>query len=254
MSIYARPTKSLMTDWVKEHLKPGQTFTRSDVSRWFSEHYPNIKRTTVNMHVDGMSTNNPNRKHHPSIKPGSGHDLFYKLGPDQFRLWNQETDPLPLYKQNLIKQAIGEEASVDAGEGSEEEVAFEATREFAFERDLRNYLVKNLGMIEPGLHLYDEEGITGIEFEVGGRFIDVLAVDKNGGYVVIELKVSRGYDRVIGQLLRYMGWVQQNMETTRPVRGMIVANEITSDLKLAASRMPDVRLIEYRLSFELKPI
>ena len=75
MPIYARPTKSLMTDWVKEHLKPGQTFSRSDVSRWFLEHYPNIKRTTVNMHVDGMSTNNPNRKHHPSIKPGSGHDL-----------------------------------------------------------------------------------------------------------------------------------------------------------------------------------
>jgi RecB family endonuclease NucS len=81
-----------------------------------------------------------------------------------------------------------------------------------------------------------------------------LAVDKNGGYVVVELKVSRGYDRVIGQLLRYMGWVQQNMETVRPVRGIIVANEITADLKLAASRMPDVRLIEYRLSFELKPV
>jgi RecB family endonuclease NucS len=73
-------------------------------------------------------------------------------------------------------------------------------------------------------------------------------------YVVIELKVSRGYDRVIGQLLRYMGWVQKNMESIRPVRGMIVANEITNDLKLAALRMPDVRLIEYKLSFELNPV
>jgi len=73
MSIYPRPTKSLMTDWVKEHLKSGQTFTRSDVARWFAEHYPKIKRTTVNMHVDGMSTNNPVRKHHQNVKPGSGH-------------------------------------------------------------------------------------------------------------------------------------------------------------------------------------
>jgi len=73
-------------------------------------------------------------------------------------------------------------------------------------RDLRNYLVRNLGLIEPGLRLYDEEGITGVEFPVGGRFIDILALDRHDRYVVIELKVSRGYDRVVGQLLRYMGW------------------------------------------------
>jgi RecB family endonuclease NucS len=55
-------------------------------------------------------------------------------------------------------------------------------------------------------------------------------------------------------LLRYMGWVRQNMETTRPVRGMIVANEITADLKLAAMSMPLVKLIEYKLSFELSTV
>jgi endonuclease len=29
-----------------------------------------------------------------------------------------------------------------------------------------------------GLRLYEEEGITGVEFPVGRRFIDMLAVDK----------------------------------------------------------------------------
>ncbi|MFZ4665357.1 MAG: endonuclease NucS domain-containing protein, partial [Prochlorotrichaceae cyanobacterium] len=82
--------------------------------------------------------------------------------------------------------------------------------EFAYESDLRDYLAKNLQVIEPGLMLYEEEGITGVEFPVGGRFIDILAVDSNGDFVVIELKVSRGYDRVIGQLLRYMAWIQKN--------------------------------------------
>jgi endonuclease len=42
-----------------------------------------------------------------------------------------------------------------------------------------------------GLRLYEEEGITGVEFPVGRRFIDILAVDKDGRYVVVELKVSR---------------------------------------------------------------
>jgi endonuclease len=51
---------------------------------------------------------------------------------------------------------------------------------------LQNYLVKNLDLIEPGLRLYDEEGMTGIEFPVGGRYIDILAIDQNGTYVVIE--------------------------------------------------------------------
>jgi hypothetical protein len=39
-----------------------------------------------------------------------------------------------------------------------------------------------------------------IGFPVGGRIIDILAVDKGGRYVVIELKVSRGYDRVVGSI------------------------------------------------------
>jgi hypothetical protein len=45
----------------------------------------------------------------------------------------------------------------------------------------------------------------------GGRFIDILAVDENNDYLVVELKVSRGYDRVIGQLLRYMAWVGRHL-------------------------------------------
>jgi hypothetical protein len=41
-----------------------------------------------------------------------------------------------------------------------------------------------------------------------------------------------------------MSWVEQNMETSKPVRGIIVAKEITNDLRLAASRISGVRLIE----------
>lgn len=252
MSIYERSTKSLMGDWVKEKkLLPGQIFKKSDAANWFAEHYPKIKRKTVEMHVEGMSVNNPVRKHHSNIRPGSGHDIFYKLGPEQFRLWVPESDPPPKYAVDLVKQAtdIGSQT-----ESAEEEAGVEGSREFAFERDLRNYLLKNLGLIELGLTLYEEEGITGVEFPVGGRFIDILAVDKDGRYVVFELKVSRGYDRVVGQILRYMSWVDKNMESPKPTRGIIVANEITEDLRLAAGRVPDIRLIEYQISFKLNAI
>ncbi len=68
--------------------------------------------------------------------------------------------------------------------------------EFAYESDLRDFLAKNLSLLEPGLRLYQDEGITGVEFPACGRFIDILAVDTRENLVVIELKVSRGYDRV----------------------------------------------------------
>jgi hypothetical protein len=88
-----------MADWAKEHLSRGKTFNKAAPAQWFAEHYPKIKRATVNMPVEGMSVNNRIRKHHPNVKPGSGHDLFYKLGPDQFRLWEPGSDSAPLYKE-----------------------------------------------------------------------------------------------------------------------------------------------------------
>ena len=72
--------------------------------------------------------------------------------------------------------------------------------------------------------------------------------------MVIELKVSKGYDRVVGQLLRYIAWVEQSLTPDKPVRGIIVANNITEDLKLACSRIKDVTLIEYQISFTLRPM
>jgi hypothetical protein len=207
------------------------------------------------MHVEGMSVNSRLRKHHPSIRPGSEHDLFFKLGPGQYRLYEPDKDPAPIYKTDLIGNRTLQESEPDPQEqNSDEEEASEGSKEFAFERDLRNYLSKNLGLIEPGLRLYEEEEITGIEFPVGGRFIDLLAVDKAGDYVVVELKVSRGYDRTIGQLLRYMAWIQKNLAAQRKVRGVIVASQITEDLKLASSQIPDVKLVEYEISFSIKPV
>jgi RecB family endonuclease NucS len=130
-----------------------------------------------------------------------------------------------------------------------------ASSEFAYEHDLRDYLARNLHLIEPGLKLYEEEGVTGIEFPTGGRFVDILAVDAKGGYVVIELKVSRGYDRVVGQLLRYMNWIEMHQaDPGQTVRGVVVAKEVSEDLRLACRRLHGVRLFEYALSVKLAAI
>jgi RecB family endonuclease NucS len=94
-----------------------------------------------------------------------------------------------------------------------------------------------------------------VEFPVGGRYVDILAVDQAGGYVVIELKVSKGYDRVVGQLLRYVSWIKKNhADPGQAVRGIIIAKQISEDLCLACSEVPAVSLYEYTLSVSVKSI
>ena len=82
-----------------------------------------------------------------------------------------------------------------------------------------------------------------------------MATDKDNNYVVIELKVSRGYDRVVGQILRYMAWIRKNhAEENQKVRGIIIAREISDDLLLACSEMQNVDLYEYNLAVSLNKI
>ena len=101
------------------------------------------------------------------------------------------------------------------------------------------------------LYIIDDD-IKGIEFSVGGKYIDILAVDKQNNLVVIELKVSKGYDRVIGQILRYMAWIEKYLVSpSQKVKGIIIASHISEDLRLATSKIKEVTLYEYELSLKL---
>lgn len=127
----------------------------------------------------------------------------------------------------------------------------EGDQQFAAESDLRDFLAQNLGCIEQGLHLYQAGDKSGMEFPVEGGYIDILAVDSNQRFIVIELKVGRGRNKAIGQLLYYMGWVDKNLGNTA-CRGVIIAKEISEDLVLAVQRVPGVSLYRYNLSVSVE--
>lgn len=122
------------------------------------------------------------------------------------------------------------------------------------ENHLRDFLSNNnLDKIEPGLKLYNRDGISGREFQIDGGRIDILAIDRNNKPVVIELKVSRGKERVLGQIVCYMGWVDSNLKMGR-CRGIVIANEISPALQRGASRVPELQLMQYKMSFSVEPV
>jgi hypothetical protein len=127
----------------------------------------------------------------------------------------------------------------------------EIDQQFAAESDLRDFLANNPTCVESGLTLYRNGERTGVEFPIDAGFIDILAVDQQGRFVVIELKVGRGRNKAVGQLLYYMGWVDKNLGKG-PCRGMIIAKEIPNDLELAVQRAPGVSVSRYHLSVSVE--
>ncbi|MEC8609006.1 MAG: endonuclease NucS domain-containing protein [Candidatus Thermoplasmatota archaeon] len=147
---------------------------------------------------------------------------------------------------NIIEDTIPQDVQQELDEG----------RVFAREQHLQDYLVQNLEDIEEGLTLFEDGINSGVEYPAGRRRIDVLALDGNGDLVVIELKVNRAYDRVLGQIQHYMGWVRNNIaRDSQNVRGIIIASDISNDLRIACSLPSNpVSLREYSLSFSLREV
>src|SRR4030067_1655315 len=86
------------------------------------------------------------------------------------------------------------------------------TMEFAMEKYLEEFIETNFSRINFGanIELYQGEENTGRQYPTPIGNIDLLAVDKEKKeFVVIELKKGRSSDVVVGQILRYMGWVKE---------------------------------------------
>ena len=204
------------------------------------------------------------RDHPESVPPGldatssTSHELrrgLRKLG------WNvQEIGsevrlfrPGEAVSEPAVTAVLGDQ-SPDAELEGEAVEADEAA--FGLEFQLRDFIAQNLAAIDVDgrkLKLYvDAAGRDGIEYPTAVGPIDILAVDQAGDFFVFELKRARSPDKAIGQVTRYMGWVQQTIGKGKATNGVIVAREITTNLRYAVSVVPNVKLFEYEVEFRLK--
>lgn len=126
---------------------------------------------------------------------------------------------------------------------------------FPLEKFLEEFLVVNWDKTLLGkslaLHAEDEESAT--QYHTGIGDIDILARDKNNhDWIVIELKKGKQADVVIGQILRYMGWVKKHKaKAGENVRGIIITSAPDDRIKYAMLVSQDVSFYTYRVGFDL---
>ncbi len=138
----------------------------------------------------------------------------------------------------------------------EEPVAVTDRTEFVLEKYLEEFVVSNFDVIfKRQLELYtDSEGNIGQQYTTEIGPIDILAYEpKTKTFVVLELKKGRPSDQVVGQVLRYMGWVKQNLCTKgQSVRGIVICREKDTKLLYALGMVNNVEVKYFRVSFELR--
>lgn len=132
----------------------------------------------------------------------------------------------------------------------------ESASEFALERHLEDFLVKNWKKTTLGkkYNIYEIDGeIVGQQFPSDTGPIDILAMSKDKKtFLVVELKKGRVSDNVVGQIQRYMGYVKQDLaEKNQEVKGVIIGFEDDVKIQRALSVTSNIDFYKYKVDFKL---
>lgn len=126
---------------------------------------------------------------------------------------------------------------------------------FALEEHLEDFLVKNWEHTALGkdYDIYEEDGEKAQQYETDTGPLDILAISKDKKrLLVVELKKGRASDVVVGQTLRYMSYVQDELaEAGQKVLGVVIAHEDDQRIRRALAMTPNISFYRYQVSFKL---
>jgi len=132
----------------------------------------------------------------------------------------------------------------------------EDRQEFELEKHLEDFIVSNFDAIFKGqMRLFeDTDGNDGQQYQTDIGQIDILAFEpKSSSFVVVELKKGRPSDQVVGQILRYMGWVNQHLcKEGQGVKGLVVCRAPDPKLSYALKMTNNIDVRYYSVSFKLR--
>jgi len=241
-----------------------------EVERKVHEMYPNenVKSGTIQLQLVFHTINHGSRVNSPGnqwirkplfktdnqgrfmILSEEEKDAFKKAYNLGLNIVNKRYYPVDELKASIEGKEIPEKAPIE-----EIEEIYKApskgTTEFALEEQLEDYIVANWDSIDFGYNLE----LVGRQYSTPVGSIDLLCRDKdNNDLVIIELKKGKESDKICGQILRYMGWIKQNLATEgQNVRGIIITGEYDERLSLAVSSIvPNIQIKYYGIKFWLE--
>jgi len=238
-----------------DHLNRKMNF--SDINEYIEKKYGEVNENTLRATITLCTVNHSSRIHYPENKKArlakGNYDFLYQVDRGIFVPYDLEVHGLwEIYENKYGKLDIRQSGIEDREEEEDIEMIF------PLEDHLRDFIVKNIDSIKINgkrIKLFeDETGRKGVEYPIDVGRIDILAINEDNEYVIFELKVHKGSDKVMGQLLRYIGWIKKNLSGEKPIYGVIVAKYISKKLEYAASVLSNVHLFEYEIDFDLKKV
>lgn len=127
---------------------------------------------------------------------------------------------------------------------------------FLFEKQLEDFLVSNWTRtpLAGEFEIYQQNGaVVGQQFRTSTGPIDILGQRKDkSDFLVVELKRDRASDVVVGQTLRYMGWVKEHLcANNQNVTGCIIAQRKDEKLDYALKQVNTIQFMRYEVDFRL---
>jgi len=168
--------------------------------------------------------------------------LFYRHSPATYGLleWLNEDEQKLLEEDESIEELIERENFPDASK---------LDTDLFLEKEWHHWLYKNLennGLVALGfgkLQLFDDsvqnaDNIGKYNTHIVGE-IDLLLRNNAGDIIVVELK-RKGIDETVGQICRYVGWVEEHLlKDNKKVYGVIIAQIIDEKLRYAIKPIKD---------------
>jgi len=155
-----------------------------------------------------------------------------------------------------IEALLGGKSKISISSSDE---TIEDPSEFVFEKHLEDFLVGNWAQTELAkkYDLVTDGGlVVAQQYQSDTGPIDILAISKDKKeYLVIELKKGRASDAVVGQTLRYMGFVKNDLAVNgETVRGAVIAHKNDLRLRNALSMVPSIDFFIYQVDFTLNQV
>ena len=125
---------------------------------------------------------------------------------------------------------------------------------FYMEQQLEDFIIRNWKETQFGKKydlIFEDGELKSQQFRTDIGRIDILAKDKfDGSHVVIELKRNQTSDDTVGQVTRYMGWIQDKLDD-KNVKGIIVAGSYDEKLFYAQKMLKNIEVFLYEVNFKL---